>query len=93
MRLIRQSGPVQRGEKHIAAAVTGENPPGAVASMGGGCQAQDEDASACWPKPGDWPPPVLLIAEGGPFLLRYLLSPGHQTRAGPASHYFGIKLS
>ena len=44
-----QPAPPQRGEQHIAAAVTGEDAPGAIAAVGGGRQAHDQYRAAAAP--------------------------------------------
>src|SRR4029453_3333267 len=73
------------GEEPVAAAVTGEDPAGAVASVRRRRQSDDGDAGVGRAEPRDRPAPVVLVAERGALAPRPLLPPRDQARAGVAA--------
>ena len=83
-RLTRITGPVQRSEEPVAAAVAGEDPTGAVGTVRGGRQPDDEHLRGLVAEARRWSPPVGLIGERRPLVPRHLLTPLDQARAGTA---------
>ena len=85
MRLIRKAKAVQGAIKPISGAVAGEDATGAIASVSGGCESNDEqpgvEASQTWYGPS----PVFLIPKAADLFTRDLLAVGSQTRAEAAS--------
>ena len=83
-RLRRQAGAMQRRHEHVAGAVAGEHPPGAVGAVRRRRQPDDHDRRIDRAEPGHRPPPVDLGGERRPAGRRHLLPPGDQARARPA---------
>src|SRR5207248_9128906 len=65
--------------------VAGEDPPGAVAAVGGRSQAQDQQTGGGIAEARNRSPPVILVRVCGPLYPRYLLAPGHQPRTAAAA--------
>ena len=84
-RLVGQPDAVHGGEQEVAAAVAGEDPPGAVGAVGGRGQAEHDDARRRVAEAGHRPAPVGLVAVGGPALDGDLLAPRDQARTGAAA--------
>ena len=82
--LGREAGAVQGGEEHVAAAIAGEDPPGAVGAVGRGGEADHQQPRVGVAEPGHRPRPVLLVGEGPAPHPADLLPPGHQAGARPA---------
>src|SRR6266498_3224241 len=82
--LVGEAGAPQRGEQPVAGAVAGEDAAGAVAAVGGGRQAEDEQARGGVAEAGHRPAPVVPVPEGGALLPGDLLAPGDQARAPAA---------
>lgn len=84
MRLIRKAKAVQGAIKPISGAVAGEDATGAIASVSGGRESNDEqpgvEASQTWYGPS----PVFLIPKAANFFSCDLLAVGSQTRAEAA---------
>src|SRR6266540_2290769 len=78
--LVGEAGAPQRGEQPVA----GEDAAGAVAAVGGGRQAEDEQARGGVAEAGHRPAPVVPVPEGGALLPGDLLAPGDQARAPAA---------
>ena len=83
-RLVGEARAVHGGEQPVARAVAGEHAAGAVAAVGRGRQAEDEDARGGIAEAGDRAAPVLLAGERRALLARHLLAPRDQPRAAPA---------
>ncbi len=87
-RLRGQTGPMQRREQHVAGAVAGEDTSGAVATVGGRGQADQQDPSrgVAHARHGTLPVGLAPVPtgriEGGGF------TPGHQPRAARADDHF-----
>jgi hypothetical protein len=90
--LVRDSRPVKRGIEEIAAPVAGKHPPGPVGSVGGGSQADDQEAPVGVSKRGHGLRVVGLPSESGSRLLRDLGAPFAQPRAAVASQYASVLL-
>src|SRR6266511_2127282 len=82
--LVGEAGAPQRGEQPVAGAVAGKDAAGAVAAVGGGRQAEDEQARGGVAEAGHRPAPVVPVPEGGALLPGDLLAPGDQARAPAA---------
>jgi hypothetical protein len=76
---------VQRRVEHVTGPVAREHPPGPVAAMRGGREADDEKRGVRRSKPWDRAPPVRLVGEGGALGAGHLLAPGDEPRAGLAT--------
>ena len=81
----RQTGPVQRGEQPVAAAVAGEDAPGAVAAVRGRREPDHEDLGPLVAPAGDRPAPVGLVAYGLAALGGDLLAPGAPAAGRPGT--------
>ena len=81
---VGQAGPVQRGVQHVAGAVTGEHPSGAVAAVRGGRQAQDHHPGPRRAPSGYRPAPVGSSAND--LRLAMATCSRHWTSRGQARH-------
>ena len=79
-RLVRKSRSVESAIQPFSAAISGEGASRAVASVGRGSQADDEDPRVRVPESRDRPTPVIPIAEGGAFRAGDLLAVSHEPR-------------
>lgn len=84
-------GAVQAREEEIPGAVAGEVAAGAVRAVGGGGEAQYDDARVWVTEAGDGAAPVGLVFVGGTFLAGDLLTPLDQAWAKAARDYFGLQ--
>src|SRR2546426_2152437 len=79
-----KSGSIERAHQPLARTITGEHPPRPVASVRGGCEAEDQEFSVRIPESGKRFAPVLPGSEF-PFLdARDTLTVANQARALPA---------
>src|SRR5207244_7686611 len=85
--LVGEAGAVERGEEPIAGPVAGKDAAGAVAAVRCRSQSANQDAGPRIPEAGHRPPPIVLVAESGAFLVSDLFAPGHEPRALPATDY------
>ena len=60
--------------------------------MGGGRQADDQDSRVRWSEGRNRFPPVVLVAECGPFLGRRLFSPFDESRTESAAGHVLVEL-
>ncbi len=81
-----ETGAVQAREEEIPRAVAGEVAAGAVRAVGGGGEAQYDDARVWVAKAGDGAASVGLVFVGGAFL-----APLDQAWAKAARDYFGLQ--
>ncbi len=77
-----EPSPPQGGEEPVPGAVTGEHPPGAVRTVGGGGEPHHPQAGVRRPEPRDRPPPVVPVDERRPGVGGDLGAPRHEPRAG-----------
>jgi len=84
-RLVREAGAVERGVEPVAAFVAGEDPPGAVAAVGRGSEADDQEPRRGVAEAGHRPRPVRPIAEAGDLLARDAFAMRDEPRAEPAA--------
>ena len=89
---VRKSGAVERAEEEVAGAVAGKEATGAVGSVGGWGETEDDHPGPRVPEPRDGATPVLLAGVGGLFLAGDLLAPLDETRAVPAGSYLVFQL-
>ena len=75
---------VHRREQEVARAVAGEHPTGAVAAVGRGREAEDEDRAPRVAEAGNGSRPVVLVGERRALLAADLLTPRDQARARAA---------
>ena len=79
--LVRETGLVESLVEKIARAVAGENSSGAVASVSGGGEAQDEQLRAGIAESGDAASPIVPVAVGAALFAGNPLAVGDKTRA------------
>src|SRR6266536_3445593 len=80
--LVGEAGAPEGGEQPVA---------GAVAAVGGGGQAEDEQPGVGIAEAGDGTPPILLVTEGGALLAGHALAPVDQARAAPALDHLPVE--
>ena len=90
--LICEAAAIERGKQEVAGAVSGEDAAGAIASVSGGREAQDEKLGAWIAEAGDRLAPVLGGGEGAALFAGDLLAIGDQARALAAGDDFGVQL-
>ena len=83
-RLVRESGPVERGVEEVPRAVAGEDATGAVGAVSCWGETEDRDPRGGVAEPRDRPAPVGLVGKGGAALARDMLAPGDEPWAVPA---------
>lgn len=82
---------MQAREEEIPRAVAGEVATGAVRAVGGGGEAEYDDARVRVAEAGDGAAPVGIVPEGGAFLAGDLLAPLDQAWAAAARDDFGLQ--
>jgi hypothetical protein len=83
----RKARAVERAEEEVARAVAGEETAGAVGSVGGWSQTEDDHFGFRVPKPRNRTAPVLLAGVSSLFVAGDLFSPLDESRAAPAGGY------
>jgi len=84
LRLAGKTGPVHSRVQRIAGAVAGEHSPGAIGTVRARRQSHHPQAGVPVAEAGDGFAPVRPVAVGASLFTGYLLTPGHQSRAGAA---------
>ena len=89
--LIGEARSVERGEEKIAGAVSSENAAGAVAAVGGGSEAENEELGMRVAETGDGLAPVGPIAKGSAFFLGDFFAVNDEARALAAGDDFFVQ--
>jgi len=89
--LIGKAGLVESGIEKIAGAVAGEDAAGAIAAVGGGGEAENQELRVGIAEAGDGFAPVGPIAKGAAFFLRDFFTVNDEARAFAAGDDFFVQ--